>query len=116
MSLGARRVMSMPMRVRLWPRHRGNQGLAVRQQRQFTTTGGGNNSGGRSGDETPIGSSTTATTTTTIPTPGSRRQSDYEWQKSLSAEEFHILRQKGTERPGSGEYNKVRVVCACSCA
>uniref|UniRef100_A0A7S4JWD0 Peptide-methionine (R)-S-oxide reductase n=1 Tax=Prymnesium polylepis TaxID=72548 RepID=A0A7S4JWD0_9EUKA len=29
-----------------------------------------------------------------------------EWMKSLSDEEYYILRQKGTERPGTGEYNK----------
>ncbi|GFR51530.1 hypothetical protein Agub_g13947 [Astrephomene gubernaculifera] len=28
------------------------------------------------------------------------------WKQILSAEEFHILRQKGTERAGTGKYNK----------
>lgn len=29
-----------------------------------------------------------------------------EWQAQLSAEQFRVLRQKGTERAGTGEYNK----------
>ena len=29
-----------------------------------------------------------------------------EWKKILSPEEYRILRQKGTEYPGTGEYNK----------
>ena len=29
-----------------------------------------------------------------------------EWMKELDDEQFDILRRKGTERPGSGEYNK----------
>lgn len=29
-----------------------------------------------------------------------------EWQTQLSPEQFRILRQKGTEMPGSGKYNK----------
>ncbi|KAL5701591.1 peptide-methionine (R)-S-oxide reductase [Ranunculus cassubicifolius] len=37
---------------------------------------------------------------------GSVRKSEEEWQAILSPEQFRILRQKGTERPGTGEYNK----------
>ena len=28
-----------------------------------------------------------------------------EWKKKLSAEQYHVLREKGTERPNSGKYN-----------
>lgn len=33
-------------------------------------------------------------------------KSDAEWQKELSREEFYILREKGTERPRTGQYDK----------
>lgn len=33
-------------------------------------------------------------------------KSDEEWRKTLSPEQYRILRQKGTEYPGTGEYNK----------
>ncbi len=31
------------------------------------------------------------------------KRSDAEWQEALTPEEYHILREKGTEPPGSGE-------------
>lgn len=31
---------------------------------------------------------------------------DSTWKKVLSAQQYHILREKGTEPPGSGQYNK----------
>ena len=43
-------------------------------------------------------------------------KSEAEWKKELSPAQFHILREKGTERPGTGEYNlhfeKGEYVCA----
>ncbi|WP_290696239.1 peptide-methionine (R)-S-oxide reductase MsrB [Lacinutrix sp.] len=32
-------------------------------------------------------------------------KSDKEWQDQLTEEEYRILREKGTERPNTGEYN-----------
>ncbi|KAI5576813.1 hypothetical protein BDE02_09G070200 [Populus trichocarpa] len=39
--------------------------------------------------------------------PGSVQKSEEEWRVVLSPEQFRILRQKGTEYPGTGEYDKV---------
>ncbi|CAI9104166.1 OLC1v1002791C1 [Oldenlandia corymbosa var. corymbosa] len=37
---------------------------------------------------------------------GSAQKSEEEWRAILSPEQFRILRQKGTEYPGTGEYDK----------
>ncbi|CAL9021565.1 unnamed protein product [Prunus brigantina] len=39
--------------------------------------------------------------------PGSVQKSEEEWRAVLSSEQFRILRQKGTEYPGTGEYDKL---------
>jgi len=43
------------------------------------------------------------------------RKTKEEWQKMLTSEEFHILRERGTERPFTGEYlnNKKEGIYLC---
>ncbi|XP_061957655.1 peptide methionine sulfoxide reductase B5-like [Populus nigra] len=48
--------------------------------------------------------------------PGSVQKSEEEWRVVLSPEQFRILRQKGTEYPGTGEYDKVFEEGVYSCA
>jgi methionine-R-sulfoxide reductase len=56
------------------------------------------------------------TTNTKKPMETSLNKTDAEWKKTLTPEQYHILREKGTEYPGSGEYNhhsaKGTYVCA----
>jgi peptide-methionine (R)-S-oxide reductase len=43
-------------------------------------------------------------------------KSEVEWKEELTPEQYHIMREKGTERPGTGEYDKFnekgKYVCA----
>lgn len=52
------------------------------------------------------GATTVRAMAESIKAPASVTLSDEEWRTKLSPEQFHILRQKGTEMGGTGEYNK----------
>lgn len=49
-------------------------------------------------------------------TDGSKQKSDSEWRAILSPEQFRVLRQKGTERPGIGEYEHLKDQGVYSCS
>ncbi len=42
-------------------------------------------------------------------------KTDEEWRAQLSAEEYHVLRQAGTERPWSGEYVETKTTGVYRC-
>ena len=44
------------------------------------------------------------------------QHSDTEWKAKLSSEQFHVLRQHGTERPGSSKLNYEKRTGLFSCA
>jgi peptide-methionine (R)-S-oxide reductase len=43
------------------------------------------------------------------------QKTEAEWQEQLSPEEYHVLRQAGTERPWTGEYVDTKTVGIYSC-
>jgi peptide-methionine (R)-S-oxide reductase len=43
-------------------------------------------------------------------------KSDEEWRRSLTPEQYQVLRQKGTERPFTGEYEKTKEKGTYVCA
>ena len=58
----------------------------------------------------------TFSSSATIMTGGSNQKSESEWRAILSPEQFRILRQKGTESPGTGEYEHHKEQGVYSCA
>jgi peptide-methionine (R)-S-oxide reductase len=44
------------------------------------------------------------------------QKTDAEWRRELTPEQYHVLREKGTERPWSGEYNDVKKKGVFRCA
>jgi len=44
------------------------------------------------------------------------RKSDEEWRRSLTPEQYRILRQKGTERPFTGQYAETKTPGVYLCA
>ncbi|KAF7309084.1 Peptide-methionine (R)-S-oxide reductase [Mycena kentingensis (nom. inval.)] len=48
--------------------------------------------------------------------PGGKQKSEEEWRAVLSKEQFRVIRQKGTERAGSGAYEKLKDEGTYNCA
>lgn len=47
---------------------------------------------------------------------GKIQKTEEEWRRELSPEQYHVLREKGTERPFSGEYAQTKTPGVYLCA
>jgi len=72
---------------------------------------------------TGVSCQTPANTNTTNTSPEKQKtmskaiqKTEEEWKKTLSPEQYHVLREKGTERPGTGEYNHHSEAGTYACA
>jgi peptide-methionine (R)-S-oxide reductase len=44
------------------------------------------------------------------------KKTEAEWRQELTPEQYHVMREHGTERPWSGEYNSTKEAGAYRCA
>ena len=44
------------------------------------------------------------------------KKTDEEWRRELTPEQYHVMREKGTERPFTGEYEKTKDAGTYVCA
>ncbi|MBL7933336.1 MAG: peptide-methionine (R)-S-oxide reductase MsrB [Bacteroidia bacterium] len=55
--------------------------------------------------QTPNNTKETKSSNTKKPMETSYQKTEEEWKKELTPEQYYVLREKGTERPGTGKFN-----------
>ena len=66
--------------------------------------------------QTPLSQSPSNSQTNKTPMESSYNKTEGEWKKVLSPQQYDVLRNKGTERPGTGKYNNHYVKGYYTCA
>lgn len=70
----------------------------------------------RTNPPAPLSTIAPALESSTTMTDESKQKSESEWRAVLTPEQFRVLRKKGTERPGTGEYEDHKESGVYSCA